>query len=267
MLCAASRVPAARIALSRATRLGPRSFSPSVRCAAAAMDKVEFGPSKLPGYEAGPKDAPGVIVLQEWWGITPIIKEQALMISKEGFRVLVPDLYKGKIGVDAEEASHLMNSLDFKGAVEELKQAADYLRATGAGRVGAVGMCMGGALAFAAAQHAGIDAAAPFYGIPDPAICQPDSIKIPVQAHFGKLDSLTGFSDPESAQKVFDKMKAAGCDVELFLYDGCGHAFLNALTDEGREKIKTIGQASPPEGEVKAAFERMVAFFKKHLAA
>jgi hypothetical protein len=65
-----------------------------------------------------------------------------------------------------------MNNLDFKAAVQEVKQAADYLRSTGSGRVGAMGMCMGGALTFAAAQHAGLDAAAPFYGIPDPAICQ-----------------------------------------------------------------------------------------------
>jgi hypothetical protein len=126
------------------------------------MDKVSFGAAGLPGFEAGPKTAPAVVVLQEWWGVTDIIKDQALMISKvgpccmgvagtrplllsrgeggcssdrpkhapasrscrpfdsslhlpviviappqEGFRVLVPDLYKGKIGADAEEASHV----------------------------------------------------------------------------------------------------------------------------------------------------------------
>lgn len=108
------------------------------------------------------------------------------MLSRDGgFRVLVPDLYKGKVGVDAEEASHLMSNLDFKAAVKEMAAAADYLRATGSPRVGAVGFCMGGALAFAAAQHAGVDCAAPFYGIPDPAICTPAEIRVPVQAHFG----------------------------------------------------------------------------------
>lgn len=233
---------------------------------AAAMDKITFGEG-LPGYEAGPKDAPGLVVLQEWWGVNEIIKEQALLISKEGFRVLIPDLYKGKIGVDAEEASHLMNHLDFKGSVGEMKSAVDYLRETGSKKVGVVGFCMGGALTFAAAQHAGVDCAAPFYGIPDPAICQPDAIKVPVQAHFGQLDSLQGFSDPESIEKVYAKMKEAGCDVELFMYDGCGHAFMNQLTDQGREKIKMIGQASPPDAEVRAAYDRLIAFMKKNLGS
>jgi dienelactone hydrolase len=109
-----------------------------------------------------------------------------------------------------------MNHLDFKAAVSEVKAAADYLRGSGAAKVGVVGFCMGGALSFAAAQHAGVDCAAPFYGVADPAICQvrralsdlgqgprdpapcwprpplptlpapqPPSIKVPVQAHFG----------------------------------------------------------------------------------
>lgn len=64
-----------------------------------------------------------------------------------------------------------MSNLDFPGAVKELGEAVKYLKSTGATKVGVVGFCMGGALSFAAAQHAGVDAAAPFYGIPDPAIC------------------------------------------------------------------------------------------------
>ena len=71
------------------------------------MEKVTFGPSNLPGFEIGDKTLPAVIVIQEWWGVTVNIKELAQMISKEGFRCLVPDLYKGTIGVDAEEASHV----------------------------------------------------------------------------------------------------------------------------------------------------------------
>ncbi|KAI8464411.1 MAG: dienelactone hydrolase family-domain-containing protein [Monoraphidium minutum] len=219
MLRSVARLQGSRLNASHASLAfaapGRRRAAGSTR-AAAAMDKVAFGEG-LPGYEAGPKAAPGIIVLQEWWGVTDIIKDQALMLSKEGFRVLVPDLYKGKVGVDAEEASHLMNHLDFKAAVAEMKAAADYLRSTGSSKVGAVGFCMGGALTFAAAQHAGVDCAAPFYGIPDPAICQPDAIKVPVQAHFGKLDALQGFSDPASIAAVYEKMKAAGCDVDLFM--------------------------------------------------
>eukprot|EP00882_Tetradesmus_deserticola_P011083 GHRQ01011718.1.p1 GENE.GHRQ01011718.1~~GHRQ01011718.1.p1 ORF type:complete len:281 (+),score=86.17 GHRQ01011718.1:216-1058(+) len=211
------------------------------------MEKVSFGSSGAVGYEAGPKDSPAVVVLQEWWGVNDIIKEHAHLIADAGgFRVLIPDLYKGKVGVDKEEASHLMNNLDFKAAVAELTDAVVYLRSTGSPKVGVVGFCMGGALTFAAAQHAGVDCAAPFYGIPDPAICDPAAIKVPVQAHFGELDTMKGFSDPASIQKVVDSMKAAGAPVELFMYEKSGHAFMNALTEKGRAKIKGGIRCSGP---------------------
>lgn len=228
------------------------------------MEKVNFGSGY--GYEVGSKDKPAVVVIQEWWGVNDIIKEHAQMISDAGFRCLIPDLYKGKVGVDAEEASHLMNNLDFTAAVGELTDAVKYLRSSGAQKVGCVGFCMGGALTFAAAQHAGVDCAAPFYGIPDPAICDPSAIKVPVQAHFGQKDTMKGFSDPESIKSVVDRMKAAGVAVELFMYGGSGHAFMNGLTEKGRAKIKEIGQAEPPESEPKEAFDRLISFFKKNLA-
>jgi carboxymethylenebutenolidase len=79
---------------------------------------------------------------------------------------LVPDLYKGKVGVDKEEASHMLSKLDWAAALEEIKQAVQYLRDGGATRVACIGFCMGGALSLAAAQHAGIQCAAPFYGLP-----------------------------------------------------------------------------------------------------
>lgn len=230
------------------------------------MEKITFD-GNLPAYEAGPKAGPAIIVLQEWWGVNDIIKEQAVLLKDAtGYRCLVPDLYKGNIGVDKEEANHLMSNLDFPGAVKELGEAVKYLKSTGATKVGVVGFCMGGALSFAAAQHAGVDAAAPFYGIPDPAICNPAAIKVPVQAHFGQLDTMKGFSDPESIAAVVDKMKAAGAPVELFMYEHCGHAFMNALTAGGRDKIKEVGQADPPTDEPKKALERLVAFFMQHLA-
>lgn len=206
---------------------------------------------------------------QEWWGITDVIMRNAGKLVHEGYRCLIPDLYKGKIGVDKEEAAHvsqssvvadtrctglesaehvmllkpfdcviwfhdgqrsllpsqcclldfqnyknskrtgmeipklflklivqqLMGELDFKLATDELTRAVEYLRETGSPTVGCVGFCMGGALAFCAAQHSGLDCAAPFYGTPNQSICDPGEIKIPLQAHFGKLDSLKGFSD------------------------------------------------------------------------
>ncbi|GMH42358.1 hypothetical protein BSKO_10277 [Bryopsis sp. KO-2023] len=110
------------------------------------MQAVTYG-NNIPGYEIGKKDAPAVIVLQEWWGINDLIKMHAAKISEVGgYRCLVPDLYKGKIGVDKEEAAHLMGNLDFKAATAELTQSVEYLKSTGSGKVGCVGFCMGGAL-------------------------------------------------------------------------------------------------------------------------
>lgn len=77
------------------------------------MEKITFGDG-IPGYVVGPKGAPGLLVVQEWWGVTDIVKEQAQLLSvKDGYRCLIPDLYKGEIGVDAEEASHVRPSLLF----------------------------------------------------------------------------------------------------------------------------------------------------------
>ena len=74
-----------------------------------------------------------------------------------------------------------MSNLDFKAAIGELGQAVDYLHSTGSPKVGCIGFCMGGALSFCAAQHAGVDCAVPFYGIPSREVCQPEVIKVPVQ--------------------------------------------------------------------------------------
>eukprot|EP00959_Pyramimonas_sp_CCMP1952_P285440 5968136-Pyramimonas_sp.AAC.1 len=99
------------------------------------MEKITFGDG-LPGYICGPKGAPALLVVQEWWGVTDIVQEQAELLStKSGYRCLIPDLYKGKIGVDAEEASHLMNNLDFMNAVEEIKQGIAFLKAEGSAKV------------------------------------------------------------------------------------------------------------------------------------
>jgi len=175
------------------------------------MEKVTFGDASNPGYECGDKSAPAVVVLQEWWGVTETIKRQALKLHTDGgFRVIVPDLYKGELGVDAEEAHHLMTNLDWPNAKAELVECARYLKATGSPKVGVVGFCMGGALALIAAQHADdVTCAAPFYGTPDPGICQTEQISKPVQAHFGAMDNLAGFSDPDAATKLLANLQAA----------------------------------------------------------
>ena len=108
----------------------------------------------------------GLIVLQEWWGLVPHIKDVAQRFAAQGFVALAPDLYHGKSTVQAEEASHLMGALDWSVAAQEIAGAMRYLREVeGCTSVGVVGFCMGGALTVIAATL-GADAYAAFYGFP-----------------------------------------------------------------------------------------------------
>jgi carboxymethylenebutenolidase len=212
----------------------------------------------------GPK--PGVIVLQEWWGITPEIQQQAEKIAQNGFDVIVPDLYRGKLGVDAEEASHLMSNLDFIAAVDDIRGAIEHLQSKDKNRkVGITGFCMGGALTLASAGLVkGIACAAPFYGIPDPRLCDPVNIKIPVQAHFGELDTMKGFSDPEAAALLKKKLEQAGVEHEVFTYQGVGHAFMND-TEAAIKRKKELGFGEHNQAHVEFAWTRLFQFLKKHL--
>ena len=118
--------------------------------------------------EFGKMGTDGVIVLQEWWGVTEEIRAQASRISRQGYHVVVPDLYhvrapthpipavhwppsakpcartQGKVGVEAAEAEHLMGSLDWEGALGDIRAAAMYLRDRGVERVAVLGFCMVG---------------------------------------------------------------------------------------------------------------------------
>ena len=237
------------------------------------MEKVTFGEANnIPGYEIGDKSAPAIIVLQEWWGVTENIKAQAAQLSKSGYRCLIPDLYKGKLGLDMEEAHHLMENLDWPAAKEEICAAAKYLKDTGSPSVGCIGFCMGGALCLIGAQHSdAIACAAPFYGTPDPSICQTEKISKPVQAHFGELDTMAGFSDPAAAKKLEENLKAAGgTESTVFLYPGVGHAFMNSLPepfDSFEARKETTGMVPPIEEQTALAWKRVLEFFEKHLKA
>ena len=182
----------------------------------------------------------------------------------------MPDLYRGKLGSEAEEAHHLMSSLDFPDAVLDILGCARHLRAEGSPRVGVTGFCMGGALALGAAARGGpeaIDCCAPFYGYN--AMLVPE-ISVPVQAHFGALDTSAGFSDPAAAAALAAKLGAskgkggAPLEHEVFSYPTVGHGFLNA-TKEGVERKLKLGQGAHDQAAVDLAWERLSVFFAKHL--
>lgn len=215
--------------------------------------------------------APAVIVIQEWWGVTDTVKAHASKIADEGYRVLIPDIYKGKLGVDKEEASHLMSNLDFVNAVAEVSEAAAFLKAEGSPAVGVTGFCMGGALTMGAlAASKDIAAGAPFYGVNFGLFDIPTQLSSkPVQGHFGAEDNLVGFSDAETGKKLESELQAAGnADAEVFIYPGVGHAFMNSspapyTSFEARTADQGFPAYDPAQAEL--AWKRLFAFFDKNL--
>lgn len=241
------------------------------KAAGKNMDKVSFGPGRdIPGYVAGQKGAPAVIVVQEWWGVTPQVCEHAGRLAMRGFRVLVPDLYKGKVGVDAEEASHLMDTLDFPAAVAEIGHAAAFLKQEGCSKVGIIGFCMGGALSLGgAAASADIACAAAFYGV-NFDLFKPEQLSAkPVRGHFGEADAMAGFSDPETARKLEAVLKEAGNTRAIVtVHPKVGHAFMNdspAPFESFEERQAKLGVPPYDEATAEAAWKDTISFFTRHL--
>ena len=235
------------------------SFEDVAFGAAGARARVLAAPSSASTRAA-------VIVLQEWWGVNDVVLAHARRLRDElGVTVLVPDLYRGELGVDVEEAHHLMTNMDWKVATEEIREAAAWLRAERkAERVGVVGFCMGGALTLIAAAKASVDCAVPSYGIPGDDACDVSAIEVPVQGHFGEKDNLVGFSDPGSAKKLRERLRQG----EIHFYENVGHAFMNTTPQpypnfEEREKVQ--GFPKLDESAVELAWSRVDAFLRKHL--
>src|SRR5664280_1989839 len=112
--------------------------------------------------------APGIVVIQEWWGLNDQIRGVADKLAAAGYRALVPDLYRGKIALEANEAQHLMQGLDFAvTAGQDVRGAVQHLKASGSTKVGVIGFCMGGAhVLLAAVNVPEADAAVVWYGYP-----------------------------------------------------------------------------------------------------
>jgi carboxymethylenebutenolidase len=212
------------------------------------------------GYLALPASGsgPGVVVIQEWWGLNPQIKEVCDRFAEEGFVGLAPDLYRGKATTKEDEAGQMMMSLNIEQAAKDMAGAVDFLKGhdavTGSG-VGVTGFCMGGGLALwlATLRPDDVKAVVPYYGvIPWPA-AQPDysKLKSPVQGHYAENDD---FANPETVRKLEEELKGHGARVEFFVYPGVGHAFTNHHRPEVFH-----------EEHSRVAWDRTVAFFRENL--
>jgi carboxymethylenebutenolidase len=183
------------------------------------------------GFLAAPRGEgpfPGVIVVQEWWGLDDHIKDVVQRFAQEGFIALAPDLFHGKVTKEPGEAQRLMMSLNMGQATKELTKAADYLASrpeVGGQGIGAIGFCMGGGLALnLACESPHIRAVAPFYGANPTPIDKVQNLRGPLFAVYAENDNFAG----ESVRRELEgALKQHGISHEVKVYPGTEHAFFN----------------------------------------
>ena len=230
-----------------------------------AAEMVEYaGPEgeMLPGYLARPEGEgtyPAVIVLQEWWGLNEHIKDVTRRVAQQGYVALAPDLYKGQIATEPDEARKLVMELDMPAAVQEIGSAADFLLAqeyVSGEQVGIMGFCMGGGLVLQAVRADGeaeagrYGAAVAFYGTP----LNPDEaaqVKTPVLGLYGADD---GGIPATAVNMMADALTAAGVENEVHIYEGAPHSVFN----DTRESYRPEAAAD--------AWQRTLDWFGKYLS-
>ena len=194
--------------------------------------EIEFtsGSDTVRGYLAVPASGsgPGVLVIQEWWGLVDHIRDVCDRFARDGFVALAPDLYRGERAGDPDAAGRLMMSLEIPRAARDLEAAVQALLgqdATVGARVGAVGFCMGGQLAlFAATRAPRIGAVVDFYGIHPNVTLDLSRLEAAVLGIFAERDD---FVPPEAARKLEADLRSAGKRARIAIYPGVGHAFFN----------------------------------------
>ena len=208
------------------------------------------------GYLATPKSGsgPGVIVLQEYWGLVPHIKDVADRFAAQGFTALAPDLYHGNSASHPDEAVRLMMAMNIAQTEKDLRGAAAVLKAkSSTAKIGSVGFCMGGSLAMLAATlNPEYGACVTFYGAN--ARIKPDFSKLncPVLGLFGATDD---YITPQATAKMAGEIKVAGGACDFHTYPGVGHAFFNDSRPEAYNKAAADD-----------AWNRTLAFLRQQLA-
>ena len=208
---------------------------------------------QVPGYLATADNAKGsVVVLQEWWGLNAQIKAVADRFAEAGFTAFVPDLYRGRVTQDADEANHMMTGLDWVAASDaDVAAAVSHLGAEGA-KVGVMGFCMGGALTLmSAARLDGISAAVCYYGIPPAEAADLTQISAPLLGHFATEDD---WCSPAAVASLKATLDGAGIGYTFHTYEG-DHAFFN----EARPEVYVAEAAAQ-------SWERTLAHLSEHLA-
>ena len=207
------------------------------------------------GYLSTPASGkgPGLVVIQEWWGLVGHIKNVCDRFAAAGYSALAPDLYHGQTASEPDGAGKLFMALHIGEAEKDLSGAARYLAGhSSTARLGAVGFCMGGQLAlFAGCTNASIGAVVDFYGI-HPNV-KPDYGKLsgPVLGLFAEKDA---FVTPQTAREVEAAIKKAGKPVEVHIYPNVDHGFFNDKRPDVYDKAAA-----------EDAWRRTLAHFQAHL--
>jgi carboxymethylenebutenolidase len=223
-------------------------------------DRITFkaNGASTAGYLARPKGrGPGIIVIQEWWGLVPHIEDVADRFAAEGFVALAPDLFHGRTTRSPDEAGKMMMALRIDDAERDLAGAIDYLAAqpeVSVKKVGTIGFCMGGALSlFAASKNPEVGACVVFYG-GHPAV-KPDlaALQAPVLGIYAGKDS---FVSPSVVATLDAELTRLGKRHEFHTYPGADHAFFN----DARPEVYDPAAAGD-------AWSRTLAFFRRELTA
>ena len=222
------------------------------------MVQFPFAGGTTGGYLATPEQGsgPGVIVIQEWWGLADHIKDVCDRFAEAGFVALAPDLYHGKLTKSPDEAGKLMMALRIDEAERDLSAAVDYLETQDSNtseKLGVVGFCMGGALAlYAATKNSKIGACVIFYGI-HPKV-KPDlpNLHAPVLGNYAERD---GSVPPKVVHDLERKLKDLGKQVDMKIYKNADHAFFNDTRPEVYD-----AEASAD------SWQRTIAFMRQHLS-
>lgn len=216
------------------------------------------------GYLAQPEGeagaaAPGVVVIQEWWGLNGQIRGVADRLAAAGYRALVPDLYRGRSTVEAEEAHHLMTGLDFgQAASQDVRGALQHLKALGSAKAGVTGFCMGGALTVLALTMAPeADAGVVWYGYPPLEYVDATKVRAPVLAHWATQDQAFAL---EGVDALEAKLAAAGV-----AYEGCRYLAHHGFANETAQGPGRIPITQYDAAWAQAAWDRTLRFFGRTL--
>ncbi|HXL99404.1 MAG TPA: dienelactone hydrolase family protein [Rhizomicrobium sp.] len=223
---------------------------------------IKTADGAMAGYLAQPAagQGPGLVVIQEIFGVNQVMRDLADGFASRGYVALVPDLFwriepgvqlTDKSKAEWDKAFALMNKFDASAGVKDIQATIDHLRGLGAAKVGAVGYCLGGLLAYLTAARTNVDASVGYYGVNiQTMLGEAAAIKKPLMLHIAGKD---GFTPPPAQKQIEDGLKDNPL-VTIHVYPEMDHAFARA------------GGEHYDHANAELANGRTATFFRQHLS-